>query len=183
MRMKCSLLALILCVGMCSAAQATLELEFTYALPRDTPAASYNAALFHFDDFTRQTFVNCIGRVAGESSGMIISGDFTIIFNADNTATLNWNLVDADHNFLGVYVAGGDGGGNLYENVSEMEGDEIRGTATIEASANGNGTLAGISHIDFFCGRNEAVPDQGATVILLSSALAGLALFRRAAAL
>jgi hypothetical protein len=176
---NCGLFAVVLVLGLSSAAQADLEREFTYSLRQDTPEASYREALRHFDGFTTQTFFNCIGRVAGQSSGTITSGDFIVTFNPDKSATISWNFTETDHIFLGLYVAGGPGGGNLYENIPEMEGDEFRGTAEVDATRRRNGTLARISHIDFFCGRDEPVSDEGSTLFLLSGTLVGLIFIRR----
>ncbi len=178
--MKCGVFAIVLTLGMCSIAQADLEREFTYSVGHDTPEASYREALRHFSGFTRQTFFTCIGRVAGQDRGTITSGDFMITFNSDKTATISWNLPETDdHIFLGVYVAGGPGGGNLYENIPAMEGDEFRGTAEVDATKRKNGTLARILHIDFFCGRDEPVPDEGTTLLLLAGSTVGLILLQR----
>jgi hypothetical protein len=176
---KCSFFMSVVALSVCGAAKADLEREFTYSLPHDTPEASYGKALRHFDGFTTQTFFPCIGRVAGQSSGPITSGDFMITFNPDKSATVSWDFTETDHIFLGVYVAGGPGGGNLYENIPEMEGDEFRGTAEVDATRRKNGTLAAISHIDFFCGRDEPVPDEGPTLFLFSDTLVGLIFIRR----
>jgi hypothetical protein len=170
---------ILLVLGFCCAAQADLEREFTYSLPNDTPEASYREALRHFDHFTKRTFFTCIDRVAGQSSGTLTSGDFTITFNPDKSATVSWDFTETDHIFLAVYVAGGPGGGNLCENIPEIEGDEFRGTAEVDATRRRNGTLARISHIDFFCGRDEPVPDEGSTLFLLSGTLVGLIFIRR----
>jgi hypothetical protein len=180
--MKCikgGLFAIVLTLALSSAARADLEREFTYSLRPDTPEESYRKALRHFDGFTTQTFFNCIDRVAGQTSGTITSGDFTITFNLDKTATVSWDFTETDHIFLGLYVAGGPGGGILYENIPAMEGDEFKGTAEVDATGRRNGTLARILHIDFFCGRNELAPDEGATLSLFGTALGGLTLLRR----
>jgi VPDSG-CTERM motif len=176
---NCGLFAVVLLLGLSSAAQADLEREFTYSLRQDTPEASYREALRHFDGFTTQTFFIGAGRVAGQSSGTITSGDFIVTFNPDKSATITWNLTETDRIFLGVYVAGGPGGGNLYENIPEIEGDELRGTAEVDATRHRNGTLAHISHIDFFCGRDQPVPDEGPTLFLLGGTLLGLVFIRR----
>ena len=176
---KGGLFAIVLTLAFCSATRADLEREFTYSLRHNTPDESYRKALRHFDGFTPQTFFNCIDRVAGQRSGTITSGDFTITFNLDKTATISWDLSATDHIFLGVYVAGGPDGGKLYENIPEMEGDEFRGTAEVDATRRRNGTLARISHIDFFCGRDEPVADEGATLFLLGGAFASLIFLQR----
>ncbi len=103
---KKHLLAFGLLFGLMLSARASLEREFTYALHPDTPQTSYAAALDHFDGFTKETFFTCIDRVNGQSSGTIVSGEFTIEFDSNNTATITWNLTSTDHFFLGVYVAG-----------------------------------------------------------------------------
>lgn len=176
---KGGLFAIVLTLALCSAAQANLEREFTYSLPRDTPEESYLKALRHFSGFTTQTFFNGIARVAGQSGGTISSGDFTIAFNADKSATISWDFPATNHIFLGVYVAGGPGGGNLYENIPANEGDEFRGTAEIDATRHRDGTRARILHIDVFCGRDEPVPEEGATLFLLGGALASLIFLRQ----
>ena len=176
---KGGLFAIVLTLALCSGVRADLKREFTYSLRQDTPEESYRKALRHFDGFTPQTFFNCIDRVAGQPSGTITSGDFTITFNADKTATISWDLPETDHIFLGVYVAGGPRGGNLYENIPETEGDEFRGTAEVNATKRRNGTLARISHIDFFCGRDEPVADEGATLFLLGGVFVSLIFLQR----
>lgn len=177
-RIKCGFFVSVVALCVCGAAKAELERQFTYSLPHDTPEASYGKALRHFDGFTTQTFFTGIGRVTGQSSGTITSGDFMITFNPDKSATVSWDIPETDHIFLGVYVAGGPRGGNLYENIPEMEGDEFKGTAKVDATKRRNGTFAAISHIDFFCGRDERVPDQGPTLFLFSGSLVGLVLIR-----
>ncbi|MEP6937120.1 MAG: hypothetical protein ABI871_03540 [Chthoniobacterales bacterium] len=177
-RIIIGLLALAGYVGVTSAARANLELEFNYALHPDTPQRSYNAALNHFDHFTRETFFNPFDRVNGALSGTVVIGDFKIVFIPDSSATITWNFTGADDFFLGVYVAGTNRG-NLYENIVEMEGEDFRGTATVHAPRSFNGEPADISHIDFFNGRAQAAPDSGGTLLLLGGALGGLRLVRR----
>ena len=177
---KKHLFAFALLFGLMLSARASLERDFTYALHPDTPQTSYDAALDHFDGVTKETFFTCIDRVNGQSSGTIVSGEFMIEFDSNNTATVTWNFTSTDRFFLGVYVAGFNGRGNLYENIDDPEGTQFHGTAEVDAPRlRPGGGLPGISHIDFFCGRITSVPDSGATFMLLVGGLAGLVLAQR----
>lgn len=170
---KFSLLALALCAGLASAANAHLVLDSTFDVSGPGGDSPQHTLQVVQERFNQPDLFNCIDRVDGGSN---FTGDgFVVTFNNDKSATITW--AGLSDNFFGVYVKGGSNGGNFYTVTS----DELNsGSSTVFAANNKNGKPAGISHIDFFClPGTPTVPDGGTTAILLGSAFTGLALVRR----
>ncbi|MGI9114962.1 MAG: VPDSG-CTERM sorting domain-containing protein [Chthoniobacterales bacterium] len=176
--LKSLALVAVLCAGLSSLAHAHFTGPTIQDVHPDNPEATLAAAK---DFFGNDPPFNCIDRVDGASPGATIhSGEFTITFNSNKSATISWtNLSD---NFAGIYVKGGSQGGQFYG----VSADEIHDSGTGEivfAPNTGKGLKhpADISHIDFFCspGEHNTVPDGGATAMLLGTALAGVAVTRR----
>ncbi len=173
-KIKFSLLALALCAGLSTVANAHLVLDSQFDISGPGGDSREHTLQVVQDRFDMPDLFNCIDRVDG---GENFSGDgFTVTFNSDNSATITWSgLTDS---FFGVYVKGGSNGGNFYT----VTPDELTdGTSTVFAANNKNGRPAGISHIDFFClpGGSTNVPDGGSTAMLLGGAMTGLGLVRR----
>ncbi len=173
-KIKLRLLALALCAGLSTAANAHLVYDSTFDISGPGGDSPQHTLQVVQDRFDMPDLFACIDRVDG---GENFSGDgFTITFNSDKSATITWSgLTDR---FFGVYVKGGANGGNFYT----VTPDELTdGTSTVFAALNPKGRPAGISHIDVFClpGSSTHVPDSGSTAMLLGGAMTGLGLMRR----
>ncbi|MBV9010417.1 MAG: VPDSG-CTERM sorting domain-containing protein [Verrucomicrobia bacterium] len=174
--MKYALLAPILYVGICSFARAhTIRFAIDDVDP-DSPAATLAAAKVFF---AKNSLFTCISRVNGAGNGVTVhEGNFSITFNADDSATITWTKAPDD--FVGIYVSGGNQGGQFYQLSSDVEHRAVVvAPANIDKHGRDHGP-AEISHIDFFASPGgKIVPDSGATAILLGCGLAGVVIVRR----
>lgn len=118
-------------------------------------------------------------RWEGTSS---FNSHITVTPGATGQATVSWDLTGTGYELEAIYVKGGSQGGNIYD-ISDTSADfeEVTGSGSVQTPTtgnNGNGGLAGISHIDFLV-VSHPTPDGGTTVLLLGAAVSGLALLRR----
>ncbi len=180
--MKISILALAICAGLTSAANATLSDPIPFNSQPDNPTQT----LADFKSVTGNTDATaCIPRVDGDRANgdIVTSGAFTFTFHGSGggpVVDVTFDLTNTPGQLLcGFYIKGGNAGGNFYT-VSADEG--LSGTFLgLHAPITGrSGKFADISHIDTFCcpGGNN-VPDGGTTAMLLGSALTGLGVVRR----
>jgi hypothetical protein len=178
---KYTLLVTALCGGLSSIANAHFTDPTIQDVHSDSPAVTLAAAQ---EFFGNPNLHNCIDRINGPGDegpfgNTIVSGGFTITFNADKSATISWSgLTDT---FVGIYVKGGSQGGQFYGVSADEQTDS--GSAQIVFAPNTGKKLdhpAGISHIDFFCAPGDHnVPDSGTTAMLLGCAITGLGVARR----
>ncbi|EDY82720.1 hypothetical protein VDG1235_2343 [Verrucomicrobiia bacterium DG1235] len=132
------------------------------------------------------TFVNLL-RLDGIASPAA-SSPFTVTYkaltnppkgsNANNGASVSWDLTATGFNLLGIYVFGGSRGANIYT-VNDIPQLLVGGPHDVHTPVTGgSGKFATISHILFFGEEATPVPDSGTTLALLGIALLALLGFR-----
>ncbi len=170
-RLKISLLALAICGGLTAAANADLVLSPFGDVPKNgTGIGGGNS------NNAENNFFRLEAYIAANPSFSIgtptFAGAVRIESGLDQPVDLTGFCYAVVHYGVGPGGTKGSGGGIVFFTITND-------SDTFPQSGSGPNGFGGISSIDLFACENNHVPDGGATVMLLGSALTGLGLMRR----
>ena len=163
----------------CSANANTITFSSTQKPANENPATVQAAARIALGD---SDIIDAFrAEPPSTLSGTNSFGTFavTVTPNATTgaTETIKFSL-NPGFVLAGIFVFGGNQGGDFYS-VNDESSGSFEGPVNAPLAGK-SGKFAGLSHLDFFVERAPArVPDGGATLMMLSGALAGLGGLRR----